>query len=126
MLGVNRILMAARGRGRGRHGANPIEEPTMGVDAFIAVMNTTAEVVRETTIATTRAIDHLGERNEDHNGGHNGECGGDGNDNDGARNHDNPMTLATFLKVNPPKFKGTLVATEVDNWFRGIEKSLRA
>ncbi|KAL4394458.1 hypothetical protein AHAS_Ahas02G0154000 [Arachis hypogaea] len=35
------------------------------------------------------------------------------------------MTLATFLKVNPPKFKGTPVATEADNWFRCIEKSLR-
>ncbi|KAL4394457.1 hypothetical protein AHAS_Ahas02G0153900 [Arachis hypogaea] len=35
------------------------------------------------------------------------------------------MTLATFLKVNPPKFKGMPVATEADNWFRCIEKSLR-
>ncbi|XP_057761271.1 uncharacterized protein LOC130981662 [Arachis stenosperma] len=41
-------------------------------------------------------------------------------------NHDRPMTLAAFLKVNPPKFKGTNVATEADNWFRGIERSLRA
>ncbi|KAL4359260.1 hypothetical protein AHAS_Ahas08G0059600 [Arachis hypogaea] len=72
MLGVNRILMAARGRGCGRHGANPVEEPTRGADTFIAAMNTMAEA------------------------------------------------------VNPTKFKGTLVATEADNWFRGIEKSLRA
>ncbi|XP_016206162.1 uncharacterized protein LOC107646493 [Arachis ipaensis] len=118
--------MAARGRGRGRRGANHAEEPTRGADAFIAAMNTMAEAVRETATATTRAIDRLGERNRDHNGGRNGERGGDGNDNEGAGNHDNPMTLATFLKVNPPKFKGTLVATQADNWFRGIEKSLRA
>ncbi|XP_057720049.1 uncharacterized protein LOC130934502 [Arachis stenosperma] len=118
--------MAARGRGRGRRGVNPIEEPTRGADAFIAAMNTMAEAVRETATATRRAIDRLGERNGDRNGGRNGERGGDGNDNEGAGNHDNPMTLATFLKVNPPKFKGTLVATEADNWFRGIEKSLRA
>ncbi|XP_057760340.1 uncharacterized protein LOC130980704 [Arachis stenosperma] len=116
--------MAARGRGR--HGTNHAEESTRGADAFIAAMNTMAEAVHETATATTRAIDHLGERNGDRNGGLNGECGGDGNDNEGAGNHDNPMTLATFLKVNPPKFKGTLVATEADNWFRGIEKSLRA
>ncbi|XP_020966098.1 uncharacterized protein LOC110266224 [Arachis ipaensis] len=36
------------------------------------------------------------------------------------------MTLATFLKVKPPKFKGTLVATDADNWFPAIERSLRA
>ncbi|QHN78204.1 uncharacterized protein DS421_19g659360 [Arachis hypogaea] len=105
------ILMAARGRGRGRRGANHAEEPTRGADAFIAAMNTMAEAVRETKTATTRAIDRLGERNGDRNGGRNGERGGDGNDNEGAGNHDNPMTLATFLKVNPPKFKGTLVTT---------------
>ncbi|XP_057756434.1 uncharacterized protein LOC130975703 [Arachis stenosperma] len=89
-------------------------------------MNTMVEAVRETATATTRAIDRLRERNGDRNGGRNGERGGDGNDNESAGNHDNPMTLATFLKVNPPKFKGTLVATEADNWFRDIEKSLRA
>ncbi|XP_057723692.1 uncharacterized protein LOC130939619 [Arachis stenosperma] len=118
--------MAARGRGRGRHGANHADEPTRGADAFIAAMNTMAEAVRETATATTRAIDRLGERNGDRNRGRNGERGGDGNDNEGVGNHDNSMTLATFLKVNPSKFKGTLVATEADNWFRGIEKSLRA
>ena len=89
-------------------------------------MNTMTETLHETATATTRAIDRLGERNGDRNGGCNGERGGDGNENEGAGNHDNLMTLATFLKVNPPKFKGTLVATEADNWFRGIEKSLRA
>ncbi|XP_020963904.1 uncharacterized protein LOC110265309 [Arachis ipaensis] len=30
------------------------------------------------------------------------------------------------LGVKPPKFKGTLVATDADNWFRAIERSLRA
>ncbi|XP_016191835.1 uncharacterized protein LOC107632682 [Arachis ipaensis] len=89
-------------------------------------MNTMAGAVRETATATMQAIDRLEERNGDRNGGCNGERGGDDNDNEGIGNHDNPMTLATFLKVNSPKFKGTLVATEADNWFRGIEKSLRA
>ncbi|XP_016164852.1 uncharacterized protein LOC107607403 [Arachis ipaensis] len=30
------------------------------------------------------------------------------------------------LGVKPPKFKGTLIATDADNWFRAIERSLRA
>ncbi|XP_020978115.1 uncharacterized protein LOC110271507 [Arachis ipaensis] len=30
------------------------------------------------------------------------------------------------LGVKPPKFTGTLVATDADNWFRAIERSLRA
>ncbi|XP_015944890.2 uncharacterized protein LOC107470017 [Arachis duranensis] len=36
------------------------------------------------------------------------------------------MTLATFLKVNPPKFKGTTNLTEADAWFQAIERALQA
>ncbi|XP_020967587.1 uncharacterized protein LOC110266883 [Arachis ipaensis] len=36
------------------------------------------------------------------------------------------MTLATFLKVNPPKFKGTTTPTEADTWFRAMERALQA
>ncbi|XP_057756009.1 uncharacterized protein LOC130975204 [Arachis stenosperma] len=32
------------------------------------------------------------------------------------------MTLATFLKVNPPKFKGTTSPTEADIWFQAMER----
>ncbi|XP_020970243.1 uncharacterized protein LOC110268437 [Arachis ipaensis] len=83
-----------------------------------------AEAVRETATATTRAVNRLGERNGERNNDRNGENGGNG-DGDNM-NHDRPMTLAAFLKVNPPKFKGTTVANEANNWFRGIERSLRA
>ncbi|XP_016178947.1 uncharacterized protein LOC107621438 [Arachis ipaensis] len=36
------------------------------------------------------------------------------------------MTLATFLKVNPPKFKGTTNLTEADTWFQAMERALQA
>ncbi|MED6214719.1 hypothetical protein PIB30_105989, partial [Stylosanthes scabra] len=37
-----------------------------------------------------------------------------------------PMTLATFLKVKPPEFKGTVNVTEADDWFQAMERSLQA
>ena len=78
----------------------------------MATMNNAAEVVREATVIAARAVERIGVRN--------------GNDENNLGHPERPMTLATFLKVNPPKFKGTLVATDADNWFRGIERSLRA
>ncbi|XP_057734106.1 uncharacterized protein LOC130949385 [Arachis stenosperma] len=35
------------------------------------------------------------------------------------------MTLATFLRVNLPKFKGTTNRTEADTWFQAIERALQ-
>ncbi|XP_057734047.1 uncharacterized protein LOC130949305 [Arachis stenosperma] len=114
------ILMTARGRGRGRRGANHAEEPMRGADAFIAAMNTMAEAVRE--------------RNGDRNGGRNGERGGDGNDNEGAGNHDNPMTLATFLKSlraqHVPErpyveFATYMLEGEAEHWWHGVQRLLR-
>ncbi|XP_016166429.1 uncharacterized protein LOC107609104 [Arachis ipaensis] len=95
--------------------------PPRNDDNLFAAIHAMAEAVRETTTATTRAVNHLGERNGERNNDYNGENG----ERD-MMNHDRPMTLATFLKVNPPKFKGTIVAIEADNWFRGIERSLKA
>ncbi|KAL4328515.1 hypothetical protein AHAS_Ahas13G0207800 [Arachis hypogaea] len=37
-----------------------------------------------------------------------------------------PMTLATFLKVNPHIFRGSTNSTKADNWFRAIERALKA
>ncbi|XP_016178284.1 uncharacterized protein LOC107620668 [Arachis ipaensis] len=88
----------------------------------MATMNTVADAVREAAMAAARAVERLGVRNGNEN--ENGEDNGN-NEVDPAH-PDKPTTLATFLKVNPPKFKGTLVATDADNWFRGIERSLRA
>ncbi|XP_052109375.1 uncharacterized protein LOC107462990 [Arachis duranensis] len=74
-------------------------------ETFMATMNDVAEVVREAAVGAARAVERLGVRN--------------GNDENNLGHPERPMTLATFLKVNPPKFKSTLVATDADNWFRG-------
>ncbi|XP_016192319.1 uncharacterized protein LOC107633194 [Arachis ipaensis] len=88
----------------------------------MTTMNAVVEAVREAAVAVARAVDHLGVKNGKEN-----EHGEDSGNNENNLGHlERPMTLATFLKVNPPKFKGTLVATDADNWFRGIERSLRA
>ncbi|KAL4321647.1 hypothetical protein AHAS_Ahas14G0131400 [Arachis hypogaea] len=38
---------------------------------------------------------------------------------------DVPRTLAAFLKVNLPVFKGSTKPTEADNWFQAVERALR-
>ncbi|MED6128950.1 hypothetical protein PIB30_103024, partial [Stylosanthes scabra] len=45
---------------------------------------------------------------------------------DGEDGNGRPMTLATFLKVKPPEFKGTVNVTEADDWFQAMERSLQA
>ncbi|XP_057747359.1 uncharacterized protein LOC130966561 [Arachis stenosperma] len=91
-------------------------------ETFMTTMNAVAEAVREAAVAAARAVDRLGVRNGNEN-----EHGEDSGNNENNLGHlERPMTLATFLKVKPPKFKGTLVATDADNWFRAIERSLRA
>ncbi|XP_057755941.1 uncharacterized protein LOC130975129 [Arachis stenosperma] len=88
----------------------------------MTTMNAVAEAVREAAVAATRAVERLGVRNGNEN-----EHGEDsGNDENNLGHLKRPMTLETFLKVKSPKFKGTLVATDADNWFRAIERSLRA
>ncbi|XP_057719650.1 uncharacterized protein LOC130934078 [Arachis stenosperma] len=61
----------------------------------------------------------------------NGNGNGEGNVNDNAEgNGDNmggaPMTLATFLKVCPPGFRGSTNPTEADNMFQAMEHALQA
>ncbi|XP_057719986.1 uncharacterized protein LOC130934429 [Arachis stenosperma] len=48
--------------------------------------------------------------------------GNHGNNND----KDSPMTLATFLKVHPPTFRGTSNPTDADNWIQAMERALQA
>ncbi|KAL4329873.1 hypothetical protein AHAS_Ahas13G0343600 [Arachis hypogaea] len=66
-----------------------------------------------------REIGPIGGRNDNGHGNKNGE--GDGNDLGGAL-----MTLASFLKVHPPTFRGSTNPTEVNNWFQAMERSLQA
>ncbi|XP_016178309.1 uncharacterized protein LOC107620694 [Arachis ipaensis] len=40
------------------------------------------------------------------------------NNGNGVNGNQGPMSLATFLKVNPSIFRGTTNPTEVDNWFQ--------
>ena len=48
------------------------------------------------------------------------------NNGNGGREAQDPITPATFLKVNPPKFKGTTNPTEADTWFQAMERALQA
>ncbi|XP_015932609.1 uncharacterized protein LOC107458909 [Arachis duranensis] len=48
------------------------------------------------------------------------------NNGNGGREAQGLMTLETFLKVNPPKFKGTTNLTEANTWFQAIERALQA
>ena len=35
------------------------------------------------------------------------------------------MTFATFLKINPPVFRGSTNPSVADSWFRAMERALR-
>ncbi|XP_057746875.1 uncharacterized protein LOC130966123 [Arachis stenosperma] len=72
---------------------------------------------------TLQAVQRLGQPAGNKNGNGNGNENGEGNDNDlgGA-----PMTLASFLKVHLPTFKGSTNSTEANNWFRAMEHALQA
>ncbi|XP_015944710.1 uncharacterized protein LOC107469847 [Arachis duranensis] len=77
------------------------------------------------TVATLQAVQRLGQPagNRDGNGEENA------NDNaEGSRGNTGgtPMTLATFLKVHPPSFRGSTNPTEVNNWFQVMERALQA
>ncbi|XP_015949164.1 uncharacterized protein LOC107474093 [Arachis duranensis] len=48
------------------------------------------------------------------------------NNGNGGSGAQGPITLATLLKVNPPKFKGTTNPTEADTWFQAMERALQA
>ncbi|MED6112684.1 hypothetical protein PIB30_063780 [Stylosanthes scabra] len=91
--------MAARGRGR--NAASPSSSSQPSATELLVAINTMAAAMRDTAAATNRA---------DEGDGGNGRA----------------MTLATFLKVKPPEFKGTVNVTEVDDWFQAMERSLQA
>ncbi|KAL4373219.1 hypothetical protein AHAS_Ahas05G0059900 [Arachis hypogaea] len=52
-----------------------------------------------------------------------------GNQSDNGNGDDRrngPITLATFLKVNPPIFRGTTNLNEANIWFQTMEQALYA
>nr|XP_025664664.1 uncharacterized protein LOC112763131 [Arachis hypogaea] len=89
----------------------------------MAAMVNLANTMEANAAATLQAVQRLGQPA--------GNGNGEGNGNDNAeRNGDNmggaPMTLATFLKVHPPSFRGSTNSTEADNWFQAMEHALQA
>ncbi|XP_057723848.1 uncharacterized protein LOC130939788 [Arachis stenosperma] len=94
-----------RGHGRGRTSTQgPEPNPNDSVN-FIAALKNMAAAMQ----ATGEALGH--------------QINNNGNGGNGAQDL---MTLATFLKVNPPKFKGATNLTEADTWFQAMERALQA
>ncbi|XP_020961304.1 uncharacterized protein LOC110263825 [Arachis ipaensis] len=84
-----------------------------------------ANTMEANAAATLQAVQRLGQPTGNGNGN------GEGNANDNAEgNGDNtrlvPMTLATFLKVHPPIFRGSTNPTKADHWFQAMEHALQA
>ncbi|XP_020966723.1 uncharacterized protein LOC110266420, partial [Arachis ipaensis] len=84
------------GQGGGWSGSEGPETTENNLTNFMAVFENMAAAMQATAVA-------LGNQTGNMNGGNrvNGS-----------------MTLATFMKVNPPIFRGTTNPMEVDNWFR--------
>ncbi|QHO31396.1 uncharacterized protein [Arachis hypogaea] len=96
-----------RRRGRGRLG-NATPEATGNIPNpvdFMAALGNMAAAMQVTAEALGNQI----------NNGNNGNNGDDG-----------PMTLSSFLKVQPPTFRGTSDPTDADNWIQAIEQALQA
>ena len=96
--------MSTRGRGRGRDKGRTgtVTPASIGTDPvdFMAALGNMAAAMQ----ATAEAL------------------GNHGNNTD----EDGPMTLATFLKVHPPTFRGTSNPTDADNWIQAMERALQA
>ncbi|XP_057740063.1 uncharacterized protein LOC130957207 [Arachis stenosperma] len=109
--------MATLRRGRTRTpGETGNEQPADNHAEFMVAM---------ANLANT--IERLGQPAGNENGNENGN--GDGNRNGGGNGNDlggTPMTLATFLKVYPPTFRGSTNPTEAGNWFQAMEHALQA
>ncbi|MED6141331.1 hypothetical protein PIB30_102302 [Stylosanthes scabra] len=116
--GINRAEMATRGRGRNT--ASTRTGSRSNTTEILAAINTMTAAMRDSAAATNRAVDQMyHNRNFNHNNQNIPEE--EGEDGNGR-----PMSLATFLKVKPPEFKGTVNVTEADDWFQAIERSLQA
>ncbi|KAL4287282.1 hypothetical protein AHAS_Ahas19G0170600 [Arachis hypogaea] len=85
---------------------------------FMAAMTNLANTIQANAAATAQAMERMGHGNDNNNG--NGEGAGNG------LSGGVPMTLATFLKVNPPSFKGSTDPIEANNRFQAMERVLQA
>ncbi|MED6226580.1 hypothetical protein PIB30_105194 [Stylosanthes scabra] len=99
--GIDRTEMPTCGRGRNTASTSSGFEPN--AIEIPAAINTMAATMRDTAAATNRAVDQM-----NLNGNPNNNVPEDESDGRNGR----PITLATFLKVKPPEFKGTVNVTE--------------
>ncbi|KAL4294162.1 hypothetical protein AHAS_Ahas18G0200500 [Arachis hypogaea] len=102
------MLTRRHGRGRGRDRIDTVTPSLAGTDPvdFMAALGNMAATMQATAEALGNQINQ----------------GNHGNNND----EDGPMTLATFLKVRPPTFRGTSNPTDADNWIQAMERTLQA
>ncbi|MED6152231.1 hypothetical protein PIB30_089881 [Stylosanthes scabra] len=98
-------------------------DPPADTATFMAAMNSMATAmpdstaaIRESAAATNRAMEYMGRRT-----GNNGNGGDNDEMDNGVGGNNRPMTLATFLKVNPPSFPSATTVTKADEWFREME-----
>ncbi|XP_016206608.1 uncharacterized protein LOC107646982 [Arachis ipaensis] len=118
-------LMATRGRDRARSRESRNAQPADNHAKFMAAMANLANTMEANAAATLQAMQRLGQLTGNRNGN------GEGNANDNAEgNSDNtggvPMSLAMFLKVHLPIFRGSTNPTKADNWFQAMEHALQA
>ncbi|XP_052110308.1 uncharacterized protein LOC127741593 [Arachis duranensis] len=101
--------MAPRGPGRGcERDRSSTQEPEINSNSpvnLMAALENMAAAMQATAEALGQQINNNG---------------------NGGREAQGPMTLATFLKVNTPKFKETTNPTEADTWFQAMERALQA
>ncbi|XP_016166042.1 uncharacterized protein LOC107608817 [Arachis ipaensis] len=89
----------------------------------MAAMANLANTIEANAAATLQAVQRFGQPAE------NGNV--DGNKNNNVKGNGDKMgaalmTLATFLKVHPPSFRGSTNPIEADNWFQTMERALQA
>ncbi|MED6152132.1 hypothetical protein PIB30_088991 [Stylosanthes scabra] len=105
---LTRMASPSRSRGRPRNSSEG-HEPDYGQGEFFAAMTRMANTIQAGMAATNAA--HA-----------NAAAGGEDDGSVNAR----PMTLASFLKINPPTFQGTSNPSEADDWFLSVERALLA
>ncbi|XP_052113904.1 uncharacterized protein LOC107475738 [Arachis duranensis] len=101
--------MATRGQGRGLRENEELASSRNQAD-FLAVMTNLVNTMQASAATTNLAMERM-------NGNDNGSGG---NSVEGG-----PKTLATFLEVNPPVFRGSTNPMEADDCFITIERALQ-
>ncbi|KAL4393974.1 hypothetical protein AHAS_Ahas02G0105600 [Arachis hypogaea] len=86
-----------------------------------------AATIRESVAATNRVAERLDRHNRAKNNHEPRHGNGNGDEGEsGLRKDNRPMTLASFLKINPPQFHRNTNVTRADDWFKEIRRSMRA